>query len=91
MDPVTKTMKNEETKWLVGYVLSSWLSNFGHGMVVTVIGPSQPYLAYNVGVPIGQEHILKSKLCNMFHKNIHYILKDSRNRSLIWRRFFTLR
>merc|ERR1719266_3304787 len=45
-------MKNEETKWLVGYVLSSWLSNFGHGMVVTVIGPSQPYLAYNVGVSI---------------------------------------
>ena len=44
---------NEETKWLIGYVLSSWLSNFGHGMVVTVIGPSQPYLAYNVGVSIG--------------------------------------
>ena len=48
-------MRNEETKWLIGYVLSSWLSNFGHGMVVTVIGPSQPYLAYNVGVPIGIE------------------------------------
>jgi len=43
---------NDETKWLIGYVLSSWLSNFGHGMVVTVIGPSQPYLAYNVGVSI---------------------------------------
>ena len=44
---------NDETKWLIGYLLSSWLSNFGHGMVVTVIGPSQPYLAFNVGVSIG--------------------------------------
>ena len=31
---------------------SSWLSNFGHGMVVTVVGPTQPYLALNVGVDI---------------------------------------
>ena len=50
----------DETKWLVGYVLSSWLSNFGHGMVVTVIGPTQPYLAYNVGVSIG-----KSTFCHV--------------------------
>ena len=28
----------EETKWLTGYVLSSWLSNFGQGLVVTVLG-----------------------------------------------------
>jgi hypothetical protein len=42
----------EEKKWLCWYVASSWLTNFGHGMVTTVVGPTQPYLASNVGVNI---------------------------------------
>lgn len=42
----------DETKWLTWYVGSSWLTNFGHGMVVTVVGPTQPYLASNVNVDI---------------------------------------
>ena len=43
---------NEEDKWTLIYVLSSWFCNFGHGMIVTVVGPTQPYLAYNVKVDI---------------------------------------
>ena len=42
----------DESKWLLAFVTSSWLSNFGHGLVVTVVGPTQPYLALNVGVDI---------------------------------------
>ena len=48
----------EEDKWLAVYIASSWLSNFGHGMVVTVVGPMQPYLAFNVGVPIDTINLL---------------------------------
>ena len=42
----------EDKKWLFCYFPSSWLTNLGHGMVVTVVGPTQPYLAQNVGVKI---------------------------------------
>ena len=42
----------EEDKWTLIYVLSSWFCNFGHGMIVTVVGPTQPYLAFNVKVDI---------------------------------------
>lgn len=49
---------NAEQKWLFGYFLSSWLSNLGHGMSVTVVGPSQPYLAKNVNVAIDTINLL---------------------------------
>ena len=39
-----------EVRWLVWYLGSSWLTNFGHGLVVTVVGPTQLYIAKNVGV-----------------------------------------
>ena len=33
-------------------MISSWLSNIGHGLMITVVGPSQPYIARNVDVKI---------------------------------------
>ena len=45
-------MVSEDNKWYAWYVASSWLCNVGHGMMVTVVGPTQPYLARNVGVNI---------------------------------------
>ena len=47
-----KFKPTEGNKWLLGYVLSSWLTNLGHGMLVMVVGPTQPYLAHNVNVEI---------------------------------------
>ena len=41
-----------EDNWYNVYLPASWLSNVGHGLMVTVLGPSQPYLAQNVGVDI---------------------------------------
>ena len=38
----------EENKWLSFYVLFSWLTNIGHGLIVAILGPTQPYLAVNV-------------------------------------------
>jgi len=40
------------SRWLCVYFPVSWLSQFGHGLVSTVLGPSQPYLARNTGVDI---------------------------------------
>ena len=45
-------MVREDTKWYAVFVASSWLSNIGQGLVNTVVGPTQPYLAQNVGVKI---------------------------------------
>ena len=47
---------DEKNKWLAWYVASSWLVNLGHGMIVTVVGPTQPYLASNVKVNIGESY-----------------------------------
>ena len=44
--------------WLGCYLASSWLSNIGQGLVVTVVGPSQPYIAKNVGVSIDTINLL---------------------------------
>ena len=41
-----------DNKWLAIYVVSSWLCNIGHGLMITVVGPTQPYLAQKVGVDI---------------------------------------
>ena len=43
---------NEDQKWWTCLVISSWLSNIGHGLMITVVGPSQPYIARNVDVKI---------------------------------------
>ena len=34
-----------EIRWLACYFASSWLTNFGHGLVVTVVGPTQLYVS----------------------------------------------
>ena len=41
-----------DNRWYGVYLLASWLSNIGHGLMITVMGPTQPYLAQNVGVNI---------------------------------------
>ena len=33
------------SKWISVYFPVSWLTQFGHGLVTTVVGPTQPYLA----------------------------------------------
>ena len=45
-----KAFSQSEIRWLACYLASSWLTNFGHGLVVTVVGPTQLYIAKNVGV-----------------------------------------
>ena len=45
-----REFSGSEVRWLVGYFTSSWITNFGHGLVVTVVGPTQLYIAQNVGV-----------------------------------------
>lgn len=45
-------LSNDANKWYSLYVVSSWLSNIGQGLMVAVVGPTQPYLAKNVGVNI---------------------------------------
>ena len=38
-----RTLSGSEIRWLACYFASSWLTNFGHGLVVTVVGPTQLY------------------------------------------------
>lgn len=47
-------------KWYFLYFASSWLANIGHGAVVTVLGPMQPYIAVNVDVNIDTINLLWS-------------------------------
>ena len=50
-----------EIRWLACYFASSWLTNFGHGLVVTVVGPTQLYVSTRSGylaLP-GKEKIIK--------------------------------
>ena len=35
----------DSSRWLCVYFPVSWLTQFGHGLVTTVVGPTQPYLA----------------------------------------------
>ena len=37
-----------EIRWLACYFSSSWLTNFGHGLVVTVVGPTQLYVSMSL-------------------------------------------
>ena len=48
----------DDNKWYALYVVSSWLANIGHGAMITVVGPAQPYIAANVGVNIDTINIL---------------------------------
>ena len=45
-------MLSLDNRWYSLYLISSWLSNIGHGLMITIVGPTQPYLAQNVGVNI---------------------------------------
>ena len=42
----------DSSSWILVYFPVSWLTQFGHGLVTTVLGPTQPYLARNTGVEI---------------------------------------
>ena len=45
-------LDTDSSRWLLVYFPVSWLTQFGHGLVTTVVGPTQPYLAKNTGVDI---------------------------------------
>ena len=45
-------LDHDSSRWLLFYFPVSWLTQFGHGLVTTVVGPTQPYLARNTGVDI---------------------------------------
>ena len=45
-------LDQDSSRWLLFYFPVSWLTQFGHGLVTTVVGPTQPYLARNTGVDI---------------------------------------
>ncbi|XP_023332152.1 sodium-dependent glucose transporter 1A isoform X2 [Eurytemora carolleeae] len=45
-------LDRDSSIWLSIYFPVSWLTQFGHGLVTTVVGPTQPYLARNTGVAI---------------------------------------
>jgi len=45
-------LDSDSSKWILIYFPVSWLTQFGHGLVTTVVGPTQPYLAKNTGVEI---------------------------------------
>ena len=38
-------LDSDSSKWILIYFPVSWLTQFGHGLVTTVVGPTQPYLA----------------------------------------------
>lgn len=46
------TSWSQDEKFWAFLVLSSWFCNIGHGLMITVVGPSQPYIARNVDVEI---------------------------------------
>ena len=45
-------LDSSSSKWILVYFPVSWITQFGHGLVTTVVGPTQPYLARNTGVNI---------------------------------------
>jgi len=47
-----------ESRWCVLYVLASYCSNIGQGLVTTVVGPTQLYLAQNLGVGVGTVNLV---------------------------------
>ena len=38
-------LDHDSSRWILFYFPVSWLTQFGHGLVTTVVGPTQPYLA----------------------------------------------
>jgi len=47
-----EVVDSESRIWLWIFFPISWATQFGHGMVGTIVGPTQPYLAKNTGVAI---------------------------------------
>jgi len=45
-------LASDQSRWLLVYFPVSWITQFGHGLVTNVVGPTQPYLAINVNVDI---------------------------------------
>ena len=50
----------DSSRWLLVYFPVSWLTQFGHGLVTTVVGPTQPFLAQNTGVDIATINLVWS-------------------------------
>eukprot|EP00096_Caligus_rogercresseyi_P010433 TRINITY_DN3803_c0_g1_i1.p1 TRINITY_DN3803_c0_g1~~TRINITY_DN3803_c0_g1_i1.p1 ORF type:complete len:477 (+),score=108.72 TRINITY_DN3803_c0_g1_i1:145-1575(+) len=38
--------------WTILYLISSWSNNMAQGIVTTIVGPTQPFLAKNIGVSL---------------------------------------
>ena len=38
-------LDRDSSIWVCVYFPVSWMTQFGHGLVTTVVGPTQPYLA----------------------------------------------
>jgi len=51
-------LDSDSSKWICIYFPVSWLTQFGHGLVTTVVGPTQPYLARNTGVDIATVNLV---------------------------------
>ena len=47
-----RSRSTEENKFLTILVATSWLCNASFGIMYSVLGPAQPYLAKNVGVTV---------------------------------------
>ena len=52
----------DASKWILVYFPVSWLTQFGHGLVTTVLGPTQPYLAKQVFLGINLDLQLEAKI-----------------------------
>ena len=39
---------NSEKRWALSYILLAWMAELGNGAINTIVGPLQPYLAYNL-------------------------------------------
>ena len=60
-------LDRDSSIWLSIYFPVSWLTQFGHGLVTTVVGPTQPYLArYTTGIIKG--------LCPVYYRDIKGII-----------------
>ena len=39
---------HSEERWALSYILLAWMAELGNGAINTIVGPLQPYLAYNL-------------------------------------------
>jgi len=54
-------------KWLSAFLLVAWSGHIGLGMSVAILGPTQPYLAKQVGVNIDNINFVWTTRCQ-FHQ-----------------------